>query len=179
MEEEAELCEEKSRQRKIITEVVGDASHGQKGKYIVRQPVCTWEDAADHGDRASVASERGTPSREHEGAGSGSLASLFSGQRFSFLPEGAKEGPDASAGTAHRPPARSTSDDHEQKRVCFFFHWQDSSLANRTDNSFLEPSDCRVVETAWPQHRTALKQLLRHSHRHAVRAGKRTQPALV
>ena len=179
MMEETELDEEKSRQRKILKEVVSGASHERKQKKILRQPVCTWEDAADHGDGERVASEKVFQSRKHEGDESGSLASLFSGQPFSFLPEGAKGSLDASAGPRHLTHARIASDGHEQKRIWFFFHWHNSSLANRTENSFQKPSDCRGVDRVWPQHRSALKQLLRHSHRRAVRAGKRTQPALV
>ena len=146
---------------------------------------------ADHEGGASEDSEEEGGGSEEEGgcsAAGGHLRSLFSGQQFSFLsgPPGEGEGEgaggeDASSDESVGRPMEGTSDTVVPNSL-FFFHWARPGLANRTEHSFHATRSRDEWERVWPERRVAMKQLLRHSHRHAVKAArqrKRTQRAAV
>ena len=115
------------------------------------------------------------------------LSHLFSGQQFSFLPQrDEKEGEKTENVSSQKKYCRSHSSisdpdittegklkdcegSSNQPRTLFFFHWEDPQLANRQDISFHATKSREQLQQKWPFHRSAIKQLLRHSHKHALR----------
>ena len=205
------LEEERSRQRGIVDLLLGDGTRKEEKKgtpprQLVRRydpknergtpkPLSLGSALRDQpdGDRSETRFRR-TVSRETYYHVPSDVSTLFSGQPFSFLSPAsdAEESPGEQDGssTADKDEApnsceEDTAEGVEQKRSWLFFHWGNPQLANRLENTFLQSSVCEGVGKkgqAWPQHRTALKQLLRHRHRRAVKEGrrkKRTQQAVV
>ena len=121
---------------------------------------------------------RCVPSRPEEGRVD--LRSLFSGQHFSFLAdekESHKKLDEGNSGTntsQTKSDATSVSVRERQgkKRSCFFFHWSNPQLSNRCDSAFYSSRTWEELERSWPEQRSAMKQLLRQSHRHAVRTAR-------
>jgi hypothetical protein len=108
------------------------------------------------------------------------LRSLFSGQLFSFLAdgrEGREEPGESESGTITSQTGSAANGvsvraQQGETRSCFFFHWSNSELSNRCDYSFHTSRAREDLERGWPEQRSAMKQLLRQSHRHAVRTSR-------
>ena len=165
--------------------------HARFEAHETRSLVADPEDgASEDSEEEGGGSEEERGGSEEEGVGcsaaGGHLRSLFSGQQFSFLsgPAGEGEvagGEDASSDESVGRPMVGTSDTVMPNSL-FFFHWARPGLANRTEHSFHATRSRDEWERVWPERRVAMKQLLRHSHRHAVKAARqrrRTQRATV
>ena len=131
-----------------------------------------------YGSSLSQAITRCEPSRPEEV--NVDLRSLFSGQHFSFLAdesEGRQELDERDSGTTTsqtklNATSVSVRERQRKKRCCFFFHWANPELSNRRDSSFSTSRTWQELERSWPKQRSAMKQLLRQSHRHAVRTAR-------
>lgn len=203
-----DLEEERDRQRGIVDLLLGDGNRKEEKKYTSPQKLARRHDPKiDHYSAPKLPSLAGALQEQTNGEGPevrstpttsretyyhvpSDISTLFSGQPFSFLsPASGDEKSDGSSAADENEAANGCAEDAavgvEQERTLFFFHWGNPQLANRLENMFLQSSVCEEVEKrekAWPEHRTALKQLLRHRHRRAVKEGrrrKRTQQAVV
>ena len=168
MTSRARMEHERDRQRRIVEDVLSHSSKDEHVQsYTSPQPLTHCEPSS--------------PTREEKKV---DLRSLFSGQQFSFL-EGEKEGLEepAESDSGSRtttsqaePCVNSVSVEAQQRETqsLFFFHWSNPELSNRHDHSFHTSRAREELERGWPEKRSAMKQLIRHSHRHAVRtAGQR------
>lgn len=111
------------------------------------------------------------------------LKDLFSGRQHSFLADGSKAIGEYGGLISRQvePFVKSrmveVSGDVQEKSY-FFFHWSNPELANRLECSFHTSRGREELERAWPDRRSAMKKLLRHSHHHALKTArqrKRTQ----
>ena len=189
-----DLEEERVRQREIIDTLLGYKHGGEnetcKSHFPTRRDPGLHEQKEDlaRAGRSGNGSSQLPPS-EVEVSNSHvteDLSYLFSGHQFSFLPqsdekEGENGGEEGGLGEELEKAPKMHSPDNmadrsqggnesaEQARTLFFFHWGDPVLANRLDHSFHQTRSQRQLEQNWPARRLAAKQLLRHSHKHALR----------
>lgn len=161
-----EVEQEKIGQRRIIDEVVNcTAEHSQDSQlFIYCDPFPRERNQLD------------CEGRKDGDVGVQDLKGLFSGQQHSFLAGSSEDageysGTNASQVESHRK-VEVSEDLHESS--CFFFHWSKPELANRLEFAFHTSRSKEELERIWPDQRSAMKKLLRHSHRHA-RQRKRTQ----
>lgn len=198
-----EVQEERARLRGIVDLLLADGTSKEEKKHTsLRQLVCRRYDpknderytpkppslASAPRDQSdgdwSEARSQPTVSRETYYHVPSDISTLFSGQPFSFLSpasETEKSGEqDSICATGKDEVPNSCAEDAAeaagQERSLFFFHWGNPQLANRLEDTFVQSSVCEEVGKkgeAWPQYRTALKQLLRHRHRCAVKEGRR------
>ena len=153
--------QEKARQRTIIDSLLGVQSSSGTSQQSTH---------SEHTSSSHALDERGR--------GVVDLKSLFSGQQFSFLTgeasqeEEGGEGEGEGEGEERADVGEAVTDGVESsdKRELFFFHWCDTDLANREDCSFSSSRQREEVERNWRTQRSAMRQLLRQSHRQAVRA---------
>lgn len=105
------------------------------------------------------------------------LKSLFSGQQFSFLAEERETsrksvGEEEEGERADVKELVSTVEGSNEERECLFFHWSNPDLTNRPDCAFYSSKQKQELERGWLTKRSAMRQLLRESHRQAVRAAR-------
>lgn len=156
--------QEKAQQRSIIDSLLGHTSSGTSQQRMHSKPSGSLSNHAHE--------ERGLD-----------LKGLFSGQQFSFLaekreasqePKKEEEEEERSGAGEAAAGGVGTSD----KRELFFFHWCNTDLANRLDCSYHSSRGREQLEQGWLKQRSDMRQLLRQSHRQAVRArrlGKKRQ----
>lgn len=105
------------------------------------------------------------------------LKSLFSGRQHSFL-AGRSEDIGDYGGLIRQvePFVKSrmveVSGDCVQEKSYFFFHWSNPELANRLEYVFHTSRGREELERMWPDQRSTMKKLLRHSHRHALKTAR-------
>lgn len=160
---------EKVRQRKIIDEVLNCSAESS-----TPYPRC---DPFPHEINDDCeAGKRNT-------GGVRDLKALFSGHQHSFLAGGSKDIGEYGGFISRQvePFVKSrmveVSGDVQEKSY-FFFHWSNPELANRLEYAFHTSRGREELERVWPDQRSAMKKLLRHSHRHALKTArqrKRTQ----
>lgn len=162
---------EKVRQREIIDEVLN----------------CSTESSTPHSPCDPFPHEQNQVGdceggKENAG-GSRDLKGLFPGRQYSFLAGESKEIGEYGGLISRQvePFVKSrmveVSGDVQEKSY-FFFHWSNPELANRLEYSFHVSRGREELERVWPDQRSAMKKLLRHSHRHALKTArqrKRTQ----
>ena len=125
--------------------------------------------AMDNGD------EECSPARKEKGYSVAvDLKSLFLGQQFSFLREEEedRQGVGQQAERASSPHSSEEVGHQEESRTPFFFHWDAPNLSNRGETSFTSKRSREEQERAWPEQRTAMKSMLRKSHRQATQRHK-------
>ena len=111
------------------------------------------------------------------------LKTLFSGKQFTFLEEEKcetfREKEDSEKVIEDYTNQEEQAVGERGEPLSFFFHWSRPDKANRLHYSFHSSKSREEMERVWPEQRSAMKQLLRQSHRHALRTNRQTTRPMV